>query len=748
MSEHDPNEGVPPQPGQQPPQYQPPQQQPPQYQPPQQQPPQHQQPGQQPPQYQPPQHQQPGQQPPPQYAPPQQQQPPQYQQPLQQPPEAAMYGQQPAYQAAATQESVSSGGSRAIWFGALAVVVLLVGGGGFFAWRALQSTGGASSPEEGVDDLLLALNNEDFLTIGELLEPGERRTLVEPILTDVLPELERLGILEDDVDPAEVDGVDIELTDVTYEVETIPGHDDIVHVYFTGGEASTSTVAADLPWGDTVRSLVGDDLEDTSETEPMEDSDTPLVMVERDGRWYLSMWYSVAEAARLEQGSDLPAVEDQLTPRGLDSPEAAVEAMIQDLVALDLSGAVSRIDPEEGAALYRYAPLFLADADAAFDYDGDITWEVTDLDFDTDTNGDDAVVTIRGFTLNVNSSDFDVTTRWQRDSISVIGSGEIEGERFEADATLTLTELSVNGSVSGDSLDLDATFDVEAGEYTVDGVVVQGGVEDRISGSLVIDESGQCSAYSFAFGEEEESGCLEDLADSEADVAQIQQLQDQFDVGEEFPGISLTTHRTDGLWYVSPTLTVMDGITSYMGNFDREDVDLLIEEFEQDGITGLAPVDPGGFGGVLGGGVGAVDEPLDFDDDDDFVIEAPEYTYLAFSSFPGSTPESTFATMGEGEIHEYVIIMEEGQTLGAALYGESTVSDGIEDPVLYLYYDDGTEVAYNDDYQGLDSLLSHTAEVSGTYVLQAYELSSQSGEYELVLELDPPGEVPDLLAGG
>ena len=188
----------------------------------------------------------------------------------------------------------SSGGGRTTWVIAVLGALALLVGGGAFALSALGASGGGETPEDAVDQMIAAVNNEDFITLGELLEPSERRTIVEPALTGVLPELERLGVFSDDLDMGDVDGVDFQLTDVEYRIETIPGNDDLAHVFFTGGEGRTIVTADDLPFGDAIRARFGDELEDSDESDSVEptDDDVPLVLVERNGRWYFSMWFT------------------------------------------------------------------------------------------------------------------------------------------------------------------------------------------------------------------------------------------------------------------------------------------------------------------------------------------------------------------------------------------------------------------------------------------------------------------------
>ena len=130
---------------------------------------------------------------------------------------------------------------------ALVGAIVLLGGGGFFALSALGASGGADSPEQAVDELIEALSNEDFVTMAELLEPSERRSVAEPVITEILPELVRIGMFDDSVDEAAVDGVDLEYTDVECRVDPLAGNPDLVHVFSRAERSPVNSTWMHLP---------------------------------------------------------------------------------------------------------------------------------------------------------------------------------------------------------------------------------------------------------------------------------------------------------------------------------------------------------------------------------------------------------------------------------------------------------------------------------------------------------------------
>ncbi len=86
----------------------------------------------------------------------------------------------------------------------------------------------------------------------------------------------------------------------------------------------------------------------------------------KDGRWYLSAFYSIAETMRHDAGDpDIPTAGVALN--GGDSPEAAMDHMLDAVAGLDLDKVIGALNPDEFEALQRYAPLFTDDAQQALD---------------------------------------------------------------------------------------------------------------------------------------------------------------------------------------------------------------------------------------------------------------------------------------------------------------------------------------------------------------------------------------------
>lgn len=262
--------------------------------------------------------------------------------------------------------------SKGKLIGGLVGVVALVAAGTFAVVKITgnDADGGAASPEDVGTSLTDALDNEDALGVIDLLLPGERDTFRQPLI-DLFEHLRRLDVLATDASLDKIGGVDITFSDVSVRTETT-NVDDIANIFLSG--ESTITINGDqVPLGDLlIDEAFGGDRPDMDAAPDSAAFDDQRFTVVRDGgRWYLSAFYSIAEATRGKR--DIPT--DPVTPTGADSPEGALDALLADVSDLDLEGVISDLDPTEAAALQRYAPLFLDDATSRID-DSGLTWRI------------------------------------------------------------------------------------------------------------------------------------------------------------------------------------------------------------------------------------------------------------------------------------------------------------------------------------------------------------------------------------
>ncbi len=282
-------------------------------------------------------------------------------------------------------------GRSRIALGGLVVGVVALGAAGVFAIGQLRSnTSGAASPEDVGTEFMEALEHEDVLGLMDLLLPGEREVFRQPMV-DLVSELSRLEVLSAEATLADLAGLDIDMTNESTEVEST-NVADISNITMSA-TMSASIDGDQLPIGDLISDLAGDrftpsDLDLPTTTDEFS---LPMTVVEEDGRWYLSVFHTAAEAIRGQLGEPIPDV--GLVPTGGSSPEGAIDVLLDGVEQLDLAKIVSAINPNEAAALQRYAPMFLDDIDELAS-EAPLDWQVTRSGYDVAGSGSERSVTI------------------------------------------------------------------------------------------------------------------------------------------------------------------------------------------------------------------------------------------------------------------------------------------------------------------------------------------------------------------
>ena len=282
-----------------------------------------------------------------------------------------------------------------------ATIAVIAGGIGIstVAFQGASNPGGADSPEEAVREFAEAAEREDVLGMIDVALP-EEVTALRAVFEDATNEVERVGVLDESFSLAAVAGIDITLPGLTLTTENVAA--DLAVVTATGGTANATFDPTVFPLGSVVREVLGDELAASELSQPLgaTDPSVMLVTVARDGRWYVSLGFTVAEYARVAAGAAFPPP-TTIEPVGLDSPEAAALTFYEHLAALDLEGAMATMAPGEGDALLRYSPLFLPSATAAIERgraDG-LTVSISDVEFETSGSGDHQTLTPVSFVV-------------------------------------------------------------------------------------------------------------------------------------------------------------------------------------------------------------------------------------------------------------------------------------------------------------------------------------------------------------
>ncbi|MDP9464064.1 MAG: hypothetical protein M3P52_05525 [Actinomycetota bacterium] len=335
--------------------------------------------------------------------------------------------------------------SRGKVVGGLIAVVALVGAGGFAISKIVAGNdGGAANPTEVGTRLMDALAAEDALGAVDLLLPGERDMMRQPLI-DIVDNLKRLEIADSSATLDKVGGLDIAFDDVQVDL-TETNVDDVVDIRITAS-GTASVDGENVPIGQLlIDEAFGGDRPELGSGPEESDVDWKLATVRHDGRWYLSAFYSIAENAR-ESGDDIP--ESSLVARGADTPEGAVQAIFDAVDDLDLEALIASLNPNEAEALQRYAPMFVDDAQEALD-DQDIELAFSDTKFSVSGGGDRRTVAVDGFNMTAAFQGDEVTVE-SKGGCMVVTSGDTTTDSCEggssADTAITALGLDDNEDV-------------------------------------------------------------------------------------------------------------------------------------------------------------------------------------------------------------------------------------------------------------------------------------------------------------
>jgi hypothetical protein len=282
---------------------------------------------------------------------------------------------------------------RARRVGVIAAVTALIGAGGFttYSFLGAADSGGAATPEEAVTTFVSAMEHEDVLGMIDVTLPeevGALRAAIDSVTTDA----KRVGLLADDFNASGVGGIDLSVDGLALDTEFLEGG--LAAVTATGGTLNASFDPQAFPIGDRMRALLGGGTSVRTQTAGLGQTDPPVLLmtVERDGRWYVSVEYTVAEYFRRAADLELPGPVTR-TPVAFDSPELAATGFYTRLAAFDLQGAFETFAPGEDAMAW-LAQSWIADAQAAIERGRADGWTVgiSGLTYETISSGDHLIM--------------------------------------------------------------------------------------------------------------------------------------------------------------------------------------------------------------------------------------------------------------------------------------------------------------------------------------------------------------------
>lgn len=250
--------------------------------------------------------------------------------------------------------------------GIAASVVALVGAGSLaFVVSGRNDVAGADSPDAAVSEMVAAIENSDVLGVIDLLDPAEVPAL-RAALDRGRSTAEQIGAIRSDLSLDKLQGLDIDVADLSLSTEELAP--DLAVVTPVSGSITATLDPAAVPLGPDVAAAMDPGAEPMTATGEFGDSldGVRIATVERDGRWFVSLQYSVAESAR--QAADKPfPTEPAVVPVGAATPTDAATRFYTALVQRDAAGLATSFAPGEGDALLRYAPLWVPALQQGFD---------------------------------------------------------------------------------------------------------------------------------------------------------------------------------------------------------------------------------------------------------------------------------------------------------------------------------------------------------------------------------------------
>ena len=289
------------------------------------------------------------------------------------------------------------------------VILLIVGGGAVVAMSGQQS----NTPEGAVRGLLDAAGNGDALGVLDHLDPPERDPLAG-FLTSGADDLKRLGIASPALQLGHIAGVNLTFAGITTATSDLrPG---LAAVKVTGGTVHRVVNPTQLPLGPFTHDVAGKALaaaKPSDRTDPVH-SDTAIVTIRRGDTWYVSLGYTIAEAARAAAKAPMPTASQSIPAVGADSATGAVDAFLRAAAALDVNRLIELTPPDETGALHDYAALFLPKATDAIakmrSGPSPVTVEVSDLELSSKSHagGELVKITRLGLRVTVGGSTIDL----------------------------------------------------------------------------------------------------------------------------------------------------------------------------------------------------------------------------------------------------------------------------------------------------------------------------------------------------
>lgn len=241
----------------------------------------------------------------------------------------------------------------------VAAVVVVAGGVTTAVAVNRASAPGSSSPQAAASKLLDDIGNDDLLGVVNDLPPSEAK-LFSATLTDAGNQLKRIGVTKPGVSAQDAAGLAIHTSGIRFDTSAVQQVND--HIAITQLVAGTITIGGKLSANNYTAGFLNSAFPNGVPTAGgpttidiatmVKESGHPvrIATVRVDGRWYPSVFYTIADSVLRNLHQNWPAT--TLAARGADVPNEAAEDFLQELFNADAKDAIAHTSPVEMGALH------------------------------------------------------------------------------------------------------------------------------------------------------------------------------------------------------------------------------------------------------------------------------------------------------------------------------------------------------------------------------------------------------------
>jgi len=276
-------------------------------------------------------------------------------------------GQQFAYQVPGPEQPKKRTG---LVIGAIVAVIVLVAGG-VGAWFLFSGSEpeGEATPTAAATKLFDSMAKSDLVGVFEALPPGEA-ALLGDTTQSLLDELKRLEILKKDTNLSQIAGVEVKVEGLKFdEAAAEQVNDHLVITKLVEGKITITADGKQVPFTEKFLDLAGveekDRTKDTEEidiTKEVQKSGDPIriATVKVNDQWYPSLFYTIADNVLQEEKESWP--KERIEPKGADSPEAALRALLEAALQGDPKRVIELLPPGEMSVLHDLGPILVKSA--------------------------------------------------------------------------------------------------------------------------------------------------------------------------------------------------------------------------------------------------------------------------------------------------------------------------------------------------------------------------------------------------